>query len=339
MTTSIRVPAPTRRSPRTEYPTVLADRLAEQAGHPARRGAGGDPPGLGDDHACPRPARRRPAAPAWSCRSRAVPGRPPYAWCAAPRSAPPDRRRPAARAGRRAAGAAGRARVKCAATPPRSGGRGSPVPDVVLTARTRRATCDGTSVTSRRGSWSLLATRQVLVHWVGAPGPHSRGRRRDEDSMRLAPRPRTALVVFALYLLVFYGVWQLTGVAYNDVGDSARTIAKWYVAPLAAGALVLAMLVHGFWDFASFIGDGRRRCRAPRPVQQRRPGPVPGPRPAASREGRADPAGRCRRPRGRPSRGDLRAPGQEAGRCAGSLKTVTGRSWRTPSIVMSTSSL
>lgn len=74
--------------------------------------------------------------------------------------------------------------------------------------------------------------------------------------MRLAPRPRTALVVFALYLLVFYGVWQLTGVAYNDVGDSARTIAKWYVAPLAAGAVVLAMLVHGFWDFASFIGDG-----------------------------------------------------------------------------------
>jgi hypothetical protein len=105
--------------------------------------------------------------------------------------------------------------------------------------------------------------------------------------MRLAPRPRTALVVFALYLLVFYGVWQLTGVVYNDIGDSARTIAQWYVAPLAAGAVVLVVAVTVL--------------------------------------------GWCR--------GDLRAPRQEAGRCAGSLKTVTGRSWRTPSIVMSTSSL
>ena len=72
--------------------------------------------------------------------------------------------------------------------------------------------------------------------------------------MRLAPRPRTALVVFALYLLVFYGVWQLTGVAYNDIGDSARTIAKWYVAPLAAGAVVLvvAVTVLGWWRPALF---------------------------------------------------------------------------------------
>ena len=72
--------------------------------------------------------------------------------------------------------------------------------------------------------------------------------------MRLAPRPRTALVVFALYLLVFCGVWQLTGVAYNDIGDSARTIAKWYVAPLAAGAVVLvvAVTVLGWWRPALF---------------------------------------------------------------------------------------
>jgi len=31
--------------------------------------------------------------------------------------------------------------------------------------------------------------------------------------MRRAPRPRIALVVLALYLVVFYGVWQITVVA------------------------------------------------------------------------------------------------------------------------------
>ena len=53
---------------------------------------------------------------------------------------------------------------------------------------------------------------------------------------------------------MFCGVWQLTSVAYNDIGDSARTIAKWYVAPLAAGAVVLvvAVTVLGWWRPALF---------------------------------------------------------------------------------------
>ena len=46
---------PTRRSPRTEKPTWLADPAADQRGHPAGRRPGGDPTRLGDDD----PARER----------------------------------------------------------------------------------------------------------------------------------------------------------------------------------------------------------------------------------------------------------------------------------------
>lgn len=76
----------------------------------------------------------------------------------------------------------------------------------------------------------------------------------EEVPMRFAPRPRTGLVVLLLYLVVFYGVWQLTGVDYQDIGDTARTIARWYVAPLAAGALLLvvAVTVVGWWRPALF---------------------------------------------------------------------------------------
>lgn len=67
--------------------------------------------------------------------------------------------------------------------------------------------------------------------------------------MRVAPRPAVALVVFAAYLVVFYGIWIALGIEYDKVGDSAETIAKWYVAPLAGGALVLAFAVTrlGWW--------------------------------------------------------------------------------------------
>ncbi|MEQ6902081.1 CPBP family intramembrane glutamic endopeptidase [Nocardioides sp. YIM 152588] len=63
------------------------------------------------------------------------------------------------------------------------------------------------------------------------------------------PRPLTALIVFGLYLVAFYGVWAVTGVEYDDIGDSASTLAKWYVAPLAASAVVLAVAttVLGWW--------------------------------------------------------------------------------------------
>ncbi len=67
--------------------------------------------------------------------------------------------------------------------------------------------------------------------------------------MKHLPRPRTAVVVFLAYLAVFYGIWMANGVKYKHIGDSASTIFKWYVAPLAGGAalLVIAVSVLGWW--------------------------------------------------------------------------------------------
>lgn len=56
---------------------------------------------------------------------------------------------------------------------------------------------------------------------------------------RLAPRPAVGVAVLALYLTAFYGVWILTDVDYERIGDTASTVVRWYVAPLAAGAVVL----------------------------------------------------------------------------------------------------
>ena len=80
--------------------------------------------------------------------------------------------------------------------------------------------------------------------------------------MRLAPRPRTAVLVFLGYLVVFYGVWAITGVDYTRIGDTADTVLKWYVAPLAFGAvfLVIAVTALGWWRPALL---GTRRA-APR---------------------------------------------------------------------------
>jgi uncharacterized protein len=67
--------------------------------------------------------------------------------------------------------------------------------------------------------------------------------------MRAAPHPAVALAVFVAYLVVFYGIWIALGIEYDDIGDSAETILKWYVAPLAGGALVLVATISylGWW--------------------------------------------------------------------------------------------
>jgi hypothetical protein len=59
--------------------------------------------------------------------------------------------------------------------------------------------------------------------------------------MKVQPRPLVGVLVLVAYLAVFYGVWVLTGIDYERVGDSADTLLKWYVAPLAAGAVVLVV--------------------------------------------------------------------------------------------------
>lgn len=72
--------------------------------------------------------------------------------------------------------------------------------------------------------------------------------------MKVAPRPLTALLVFVVYLLVFYGIWIATGIEYDNIGDSADTLLKWYVAPLAGGAVVLIVATTwlGWWRPALF---------------------------------------------------------------------------------------
>lgn len=67
--------------------------------------------------------------------------------------------------------------------------------------------------------------------------------------MRVSPTPRAGVIVFLLYLVVFYGVWVVTGVDYKHVGDDAGTLLKWYAAPTLSGAvlLVVATTYLGWW--------------------------------------------------------------------------------------------
>jgi uncharacterized protein len=79
--------------------------------------------------------------------------------------------------------------------------------------------------------------------------------------MKVQPRPLVGIVVFLVYLAAFYGVWILTGIDYSAIGDSADNLLKWYVAPLAAGAVVLivAATLLGWWRAA--LLEVRRAAR------------------------------------------------------------------------------
>ncbi len=67
--------------------------------------------------------------------------------------------------------------------------------------------------------------------------------------MKVRPRPLVGVLALLAYLTVFYGVWIITGVDYAAIGDSAGTILTWYVAPLAAGAVLLVAMASalGWW--------------------------------------------------------------------------------------------
>lgn len=67
--------------------------------------------------------------------------------------------------------------------------------------------------------------------------------------MRMAPKPLTGILVFLGYLVFFYGVWIINGIEYTRISESSDTILKWIVAPLAAGALYLVIVVSalGWW--------------------------------------------------------------------------------------------
>ena len=67
--------------------------------------------------------------------------------------------------------------------------------------------------------------------------------------MKVQPRPLVGILVFVAYLVVFYGIWIVNGIDYKAIGDNADNLLKWYVAPLAGGAVVLiiAATVLGWW--------------------------------------------------------------------------------------------
>ncbi|MDR2998762.1 MAG: CPBP family intramembrane metalloprotease [Microbacterium sp.] len=66
---------------------------------------------------------------------------------------------------------------------------------------------------------------------------------------RIAPRPWLGVLVFIAYLAVFCTIWAINGVDYAHLSDNADTVARWIVAPLVGGAIVLivAMSVLGWW--------------------------------------------------------------------------------------------
>lgn len=67
--------------------------------------------------------------------------------------------------------------------------------------------------------------------------------------MKVAPRPLVGVLTFLAYLAVFYGVWIAFGIDYDRIGASPSTVLRWYVAPLAAGAvlLIIAVSAFGWW--------------------------------------------------------------------------------------------
>lgn len=72
--------------------------------------------------------------------------------------------------------------------------------------------------------------------------------------VKIAPKPLWGVLVFLAYVAVFSAVWAITSVDYTRIGESVTTILSWYVAPLAAGAvvLVIAASVLGWWRPALF---------------------------------------------------------------------------------------
>lgn len=67
--------------------------------------------------------------------------------------------------------------------------------------------------------------------------------------LRVAPRVWLGLLAVVLYLAVFYTVWIINGIDYPHIGDSEETLLKWYFAPLAAGTVVIVVIVsiYGWW--------------------------------------------------------------------------------------------
>jgi membrane protease YdiL (CAAX protease family) len=78
----------------------------------------------------------------------------------------------------------------------------------------------------------------------------------------VAPRPGAALAGLAIYLVVFYGAWVVTGIQYTAIGENARSLWLWYVLPLSVGALVTILVVTALGWWRPVIFERNRLGRA-----------------------------------------------------------------------------
>lgn len=78
---------------------------------------------------------------------------------------------------------------------------------------------------------------------------------------RVRPAVWLGLLAYAGYLAVFCSVWIVNGIDYPHIGDNESTLLRWYVVPLAVGAVAITAFVtaYGWWRPALF--DTRRLPR------------------------------------------------------------------------------
>lgn len=71
---------------------------------------------------------------------------------------------------------------------------------------------------------------------------------------RHRPSVRTALLLYAGYLAIFFATWAVNGADYPRIGESAETIRRWYAYPTLLGCvfLVIAITALGWWRIALF---------------------------------------------------------------------------------------
>lgn len=80
---------------------------------------------------------------------------------------------------------------------------------------------------------------------------------------RVVPRVRWGVLAYVAYLVVFLGAWISTGIQYDHIADDAGTLTRWYVAPLAAGTITIAVIITIFRWWRPVLFDAKRLLRWP----------------------------------------------------------------------------
>lgn len=73
-------------------------------------------------------------------------------------------------------------------------------------------------------------------------------------SSRTKPSVGKALLIYAVYLAIFYVVWAITKVKYEDIGTTVESTKLWYAYPTLAGgaSIVLLVTLFGWWRGSLF---------------------------------------------------------------------------------------